>query len=66
MERRRPLVGGGEGGGPLRGLMFHPVRLRPRPRARARRLTLSGRQEREGGGVDGSVERGQSEGNILK
>ena len=46
--------------------MFHSVRLLPLPRARARRLAFSGRQEREGGGVDGSVERGQSEGNILK
>ena len=59
-------MGGGEGGGTLRGLMFHPVPLLPLPRARARPLALSGRQEREGGGVDGSVERGQSEGNILK
>ena len=70
VERRRTRRGGraqGVADISLASFMFQPVLLLlPRPRPRARRLALSGRQEREGGGVDGSVERGQSEGNILK
>ena len=71
VERRRTRSSGrtqGVADVSLCSLMFQPVLLLrlARPRHRARRLALGGRQEREGGGVDGSVERWQSEGNILR
>ena len=50
----------------LPALVFQSLRLLARAPSRAGWLALSGGQEREGGGVDGSVERGQSEGNILE